>query len=197
MRTGRYIRRLLRIVVGAIVFTLIAAACSGDDLSSFDGADRNAGDSTATSGAGVDDEPQPAAEGSDRAAELIGRWEIFHYALPDGGGLTNVVGGEPVFMEFGVDGTLSYGTGCNQGTADYATSGVYLVPESPLDDTPEGQPIAIGPGFVQTEIGCEGFLGDQDRDLPANMIVAGRFRLDGDSLRLLDEFLLIEATKAG
>ena len=90
-----------------------------------------------------------------------------------------------------------YNTGCNSGGTNYGTSGTYYVPESALDDMPEGQPITIGPVFEQTERGCEGFLGDQDRDLPEDMGVATRFVLDGDRLLLLDEFLLIEAAKSG
>ena len=195
--------RLSRAVIVAIGLTLVAAACGGDDISGLDSPDDQTSSSITTSAGGVtdtptdDDEPPPAAGGEDRGAELIGRWEVSIYVLPDSGSLTNVVGAEPVFMEFGADGTLSYNTGCNGGTTDYATSGAYLVPDSALDDTPEGQPITIGPSFVQTEIGCEGFLGDQDRDLPANMGAATRFRIDDDRLLLLDEFLLIEATKAG
>ena len=185
----------------AIGLILITAACGGDDISGLDSPDDQTSSSTTTSAGGVtdapaDDEPPPAAAGEDRGAELIGRWEVSNYKLPDGA-LTNVVGAESVFMEFEADGTLSYHTGCNGGTTDYATSGAYVVPKSALDDVLEGQPITIGPSFVQTEIGCEGFLGDQDRDLPANMGAATRFRIDGDQLLLLDEFRLIEATRAG
>ena len=192
-------RRLYRVVIVAIGLTLMTAACSGDTIPALDGSDDRS--SALITVEGVDDAPadtdsQPTTEGDDRGAELIGRWEVVHYRLPDGA-LTNVVGDAPVFMEFRVDGTLSYGTGCNEGTVDYTTGGVYLVPDSPLDDTPEGQPITIGPSFQQTEIGCEGFLGDQDRDLPSNMGAAIRFRIDGERLLLLDEFQLIEATKVG
>lgn len=45
----------------------------------------------------------------------MGRLEVASYRLPDGGGLTNVVGGAPLFIEFGADGTISYHTGCNEG----------------------------------------------------------------------------------
>ena len=127
----------------------------------------------------------------------MGRWEVVGYQIPDGGGFTNVVGDDVVYLEFSADGTLAYNTGCNSGTTRYETSGTYYVRESALDDQPEGQPIAIGPAFEQTERGCEGFLGDQDRDLPADMAAATRFSLDGDQLRLLDEFRLIEAIKSG
>jgi len=70
------------------------------------------------------------------------------------------------------------------------------VPESTLDDTPEGKPINIGPLLEQTEEGCDGFLGDQDRAPPADMGVATRFALDEYRLLLLNEFLLIEATRS-
>lgn len=142
------------------------------------------------------DDPSPST-GEDRSAELLGRWEVANYQLPDGGGLTNVVGDAPVFIEFNADGTISYHTGCNAGGTEFTTAGTYIVPESALDDTPEGQSIDIGPQFEQTEEGCDGFLGDQDVDLPANMDAATRFTLDGDRLLLLDEFLLIEATRSG
>jgi heat shock protein HslJ len=193
---------LQRVAAVAIGFILMTAACGGSDLpdlsTSVDQTSAStAAPSTAATDAPADDEPPPAVGGNDRGAELIGRWEVTHYVLPDGGGLTNVVGADPVFMEFSADGTLLYNTGCNSGGTTYSTSGSYLVPESALDDTPEGQPIVIGPSFEQTEIGCEGFLGDQDVDFPADMVAATRFRIDGDQLLLLDEFLLIEATKAG
>ncbi len=196
-----YLRRFWRLTIAALGLILITAACGGDDISDLDSPDDQISSSTAASDDGVadapaDDEPAPPTGGDDRGAELVGRWEVSNYVLPDGGGLTNVVGADPVFMDFGVDGTLSYHTGCNGGTTDYTTSGAYVVPKSALDDVREGQPITIGPSFVQTEIGCEGFLGDQDRDFPADMGAATRFRIDGDRLLLLDEFLLIEATKA-
>ena len=195
-------RRLFRATIVAVGLLLITAACSSDDLSGLDIPDDQINDSTATSAGGTidtpaPDDPPPAPTGDDRGAELVGRWEVTDYVLPDGGGLTNVVGDRSVFLEFGADGTLSYSTGCNEGTTDYATSGAYVLPKSALDDTLEGQRITIGPSFQQTEIGCEGFLGDQDRDLPIDMGAATRFRIDGDRLLLLDEFLLIRATMAG
>ncbi len=195
-------RRYGRAVIAAVGLLLITAACGSDDLSGLDLPDDQISGSTAASDDGVvdapaDDEPPPATGGDDRGGELIGRWEVSNYVLPDSGNLTNVVGADPVFLDFGVDGTLSYHTGCNGGTTDYTTSGAYVVPKSALDDVREGQPIMIGPSFVQTEIGCEGFLGDQDRDIPANMGAATRFRIDDDRLLLLNEFFLIEATKAG
>ena len=60
-----------------------------------------------------------------------------------------------------------------------------------------GKSITIGPGYEQTEIGCEGFLGEQDIDIPSRLVEATRFRIDGDQMLLLDEFLLVEATRAG
>lgn len=141
-----------------------------------------------------DDPGTPAGE--DRSGELLGRWEVINYALPDGGGLTNVVGDDPVFIEFNADGSVDYNTGCNSGGTEFATSGTYYVPESALDDAPAGQPLTLGPVFEQTERGCEGFLGDQDRDLPDNMGAVTRFVIDGDRLLLVDEFLLIETTKS-
>ena len=100
-----------------------------------------------------------------------------------------------MFIEFKADGSVAYNTGCNSGGTTFAASGTYYVPESALDNEPEGQPISLGPAFEQTEIGCDGFLGEQDVDLPANMGAVSRFILDGDRLGLLDEFILIEATK--
>ena len=134
--------------------------------------------------------------GEDRSAELLGRWEVINYALPDGGGLTNVVGDDPVFIEFKTDGLVDYNTGCNSGGTEFAASGTYYEPESALDNEPAGQPLTLGPAFEQTERGCDGFLGDQDRDLPDNMGEVSRFVLDGDRLLLVDEFLLIESVRS-
>ena len=189
-----------RVAIIAVGFVLVTAACGGGDL--LDPIpDDQPSDSTIASGSGVTaapatEAPQPEPGGEDRGAELVGRWEVINYVLPDGGGLTNLVGADPVFFEFNADGTLAYNTGCNSGTTEYATSGSYLVP-GPFDDDLEGQPITIGPSFAQTEIGCEGFLGDQDRDLPTDMGTATRFRIDDDQLSLHDEFVLVIATRAG
>ena len=190
--------RLGRLAIAAVGFILVTAACGGSDLPNLGVPADQTSASTAAPSTATTDAPadEPAVGGNDRSAEMIGRWEVTHYVLPDGA-ITNVVGADPVFMEFNTDGTLSYHTGCNSGGTDFATSGAYLVPTSGFDDTPEGQPITIGPLFAQTEKGCEGFLGDQEGDIPANMANATRFRIDDGLLRLLDEGLLIEATKAG
>jgi hypothetical protein len=187
---------MLRRTTLLVALVLIIAACGGEESSS------TTGDSPATTSAETTvtttqppDDTEPIA-GEDRSGELLGRWEITNYELPDGGGFTNVVGEDPVFIEFRADGSVAYNTGCNSGGTEYTTSGTYYEPESALDNEPKGQPITLGPAFEQTEIGCDGFLGDQDVDLPANMGAVSRFILDGDRLRLLDEFILIEATRS-
>lgn len=199
-RPGQLWPQPRQVVFAAAGLIIFAAACGGGDTSGPNGLDAGASGSTIAlvdevNDTPSDDEPALMAKGEDRRAELVGRWEVMHYALPDGAGLTNVFGNGPVFIEFGDDGTVAYGTGCNEGTTGYTASGVYVVPESTLDDTPKGQPITIGPSFGQTKIGCDGFLGDQDHDLPANMGAATRFVLDDDLLRLYDDSLLVEATK--
>ena len=187
-----FIQRALYSVVAAVL--IVAGACTSDAASDT---------TTSEVPAVVESEGPPLADdqgppaGQDRSAELLQRWDVVNYLLPDGGGFTNVVGEVPVFIEFDADGSVSYHTGCNAGDTEFTTSGSYVLPESALDDTPEGQGINIGPLFEQTEESCDGFLGDQDRDLPANMGSATRFALDGDRLLLLDDFLLIEATRSG
>ncbi len=186
---------MLKRIALFIAIALAVAACGSDEISSTtaEAPATRVADTTVTTTQPADD-PEPPA-GEDRGEELLGRWEITNYALPDGGGFTNVVGSDPVFIEFNADGSVAYSTGCNSGGTQYTTSGTYHEPESALDNDPEGQPIALGPAFEQTERGCDGFLGDQDVDLPANMGAVSRFILDGDRLGLLDEFLLIEATR--
>ncbi len=187
-------RHSLIFIIGLM---LVAAACGGDgEPAATSAAETTMAETTLAPTTLPAEEPAPGT-GEDRSGELLGRWEITHYALPGGGGFTNVVGDDPVFIEFNADGSVGYNTGCNSGGTQFATSGTYYVPESALDDMPEGQPITLGPAFEQTERGCEGFLGDQDRDLPEDMGRVSRFTLDGDRLLLLDEFMLIEATKAG
>ncbi len=185
--------RYKHLEIFVVALLLVVAACGGDDEA---GSTTNAGPS-ATSVAPTTSAPDDSAPdaGEDRSGELLGRWDITHYTLPDGGGLTNVVGDDPVFIEFNADGSVAYNTGCNSGGTQFTTTGTYYVPESALDDTPEGQPISLGPVFEQTERGCEGFLGDQDRDLPENMRKATRFVLDDGRLLLLDEFMLVEAAR--
>ena len=177
--------------------TFLGPGQNGDDDSPL-GPDATTGDDPSATAGGddttADDDPSAGAAGVDRSAELVGRWDIVNYVM-ESGGLTNVLG-EDVHVSFAADGTVSYFTGCNQGGSTYTTSGGYLVPDSALDDTPEGQSIVIGPAFEQTEIGCEGFLGEQDVDIPARLIEATRFRIDGDQMLLLDEFLLVEAVRA-
>lgn len=189
-------RRAVCILVAGLLF--VAAACGGDDgPASTTTAAPSAATSAPTTVATTLPSADPGTDaGEDRSGELLGRWEINHYRLPGDGALTNVLG-DPVFIEFNADSSVDYNTGCNSGGTEFATSGTYYVPESALDDMPKGQPITIGPDFEQTERGCDGFLGDQDRDLPYDMGAATRFVLDGDRLFLLDEFGLIEATKSG
>lgn len=142
------------------------------------------------------DAPAAAPEGVDRSAELIGTWNITFYALPNGGGRTNVIDGDaPVQITFETGGAVSYHTGCNAGGTTYATDGVYVVPESALDETPEGQPLTIDSEAMSEGELCEGFLGEQDVDLPAAWRQAERFRLDGDRLILSAEFFLLEAER--
>lgn len=185
-------QRVLHSAVAAVL--IVAGACgSNGDAGSTTSQPSEVADSARLPPA----DDQASSPDQDRSAKLVGRWEVTNYQLPDGGGLTNVVGDAPVFMEFGDDGTVGYHTGCNAGGSTYATAGTYVVPESALDDAPEGQAIDIGPLFEQEEEGCDGFLGDQDRDLPANMDAVTRFIIDGDRLLLLDEFLLIETTMTG
>ncbi|MDW3220540.1 MAG: META domain-containing protein [Acidimicrobiales bacterium] len=197
---------LLRMVLLAGALCLLVAAC-GDDADGplpggqplpTDAPSDDAGDNADDSGDDGgdidlfgDDEPSV-----DRSADLVGRWTIDNYSLPDGAGLTNVVGETPAFIEFNGDGSLAYHTGCNSGSGQWSTSGTYYVPSSALDDEPEGQSIAIT-DLRQTEIGCDGFLGEQDVDLPANFAAATRFRIaDDGSISLLDEFLLVSTVPA-
>jgi hypothetical protein len=188
-------RRPLLILVAALL--VVVAACGGDDdIAATTTADAPGTTSAPTTVATTQAEDPGTAGGEDRSGELLGRWEVVNYVLPGGGGLTNVVGDGPVFIEFNDDGSVDYNTGCNSGGTEYETSGTYYVPESALDDTPEGQPITLGPVFEQTEIGCDGFLGEQDRDLPGDMGAVSRFVFDGDRLLLLDEFLLIETVRS-
>ncbi|MDJ0925755.1 MAG: META domain-containing protein [Acidimicrobiia bacterium] len=186
-------RKTLLIALAGSV--LVVAACGGDEAVSTtaDSATTSAPTTVPTT---LPPEDPGVSPGEDRSGDLLGRWEIINYALPDGGGLTNVVGDDPVFIEFSADGSVAYNTGCNSGGTTFVTSGTYYVPESALDDKPAGQSITLGPVFEQTERGCDGFLGDQDRDLPDNMGTVTRFVIDGDRLLLLEEFLLVEATSS-
>jgi len=177
---------------------LVVAACGGDEgsASTTTAGPQATASAPVTVATTLPAEDAGTGAGEERSGELLGRWEVINYVLP-GGGLTNVVGDAPVFIEFHADSSVDYNTGCNSGGTVFATSGTYYVPESALDDMPEGQAITIGPAFEQTERGCDGFLADQDTDLPNDMGAATRFTLDGDRLFLLDEFLLIEATRSG
>lgn len=178
------------------VLLVVAAGCGGDDDTATTAAPSETTSAQTTVATTLPAEDPGTDVGEDRSEELLGRWVVVNYQLPDGAALTNVVGDDPVFIEFNADGSVGYNTGCNSGGTQYATNGTYYVPESALDDNPKGQLITIGPSFEQTERGCEGFLGDQDRDMPANMGAATRFVLDEERLLLLDEFLLIEATRS-
>ncbi len=177
--------------MGIATALLLAVACGGGDDA---GTATTASPAPTTAGVTTSQDTSPP-EGVDRSAELVGRWEVTDYAPPTGG-LTNVVGDELVFIEFRADGVVGYGTGCNHGGTTYETSGVYME-RDPFDATSEGQPIDLGPLFEQEQEGCEGFLGDQDVDLPAAMDAATRFILDGNDMSMLDEFLLIRATRIG
>lgn len=193
--------------IGIIVTgLLLLGGCSdsdGDTAELF-GFDDGAGDTSAEPNDDAQpaeeppagDEPAAPPEGVDRSADLVGTWNVTFYALPDGGGRTNVIDGDAtVQITFNADGTTRYHTGCNGGGSTYTTSGVYVVPTSALDDTPEGQPLTIDSEAMSEGELCEGFLGEQDVDLPAAWQQAERFRLDGDLLILSAEFFLLEAER--
>ena len=117
------LRRPLHVVVGALV--LVAVGCGGDDdPASTTAASPETTLAPTTAATTAPDDPQTTA-GEDRSGGLLGRWEIINYALPDGGGLTNVVGDDPVFVEFKADGSVDYSTGCNTGVTEFETSGTY------------------------------------------------------------------------
>ncbi len=190
MRSTQLTGRLLALI-GALA--LLAAAC-GDDSATFANQFGDETPLTGDTGQGTDDAPpDDTLGGVDRSAEVAGRWEITNYTL-NSGPITNVLG-EGAHLTFGPDGTLTYGTGCNEGSGSYDISGVYVMPTSALDPVIEGQPITIGPDLAQTEIGCEGFLGEQDVDIPARLLEANRFILRDGMLVLLDDFILIEASR--
>ena len=190
----------LTVTVLTAALALLAGACGSDgdgpDRFTPGAADTGAPDDTADASDDTPAEDTAAdgdATGVDRSSELVGRWNIINYTLPGGGGLTNWVGDRQPYIEFLADGTVEFDTGCNTGGGPYVPSGVYVEPESALDDVVKGQPITLGPGLFQTEIGCSGFLGEQDVDLPANFMKSTRFILGDGELLLLDEFILVQA----
>ena len=139
--------------------------------------------------------PPDAMTGEDRSDELVGRWMIEYYRDVNSA-RTNVLGDEPPFIEFGSDGSVTFHTSCNAGSGTYSTDGVYFVPESALDDQPEGQELRIADLTIDTAT-CEGFIGEQDTDLFNDFESASRFVLDDGRLLLLDEFFLVQATPDG
>lgn len=139
--------------------------------------------------------PSDGMTGEDRSEELGGRWMIEYYRDASLA-RTNVLGDEPPFIDFGPDGSLTFHTSCNAGSGTYSTDGGYYVPESALDDRPEGQSLRLDDLAIDTAT-CEGFIGEQDTDLFNNFGTASRFVLDEGRLLLLDEFLLVEATPDG
>ena len=189
---------------GIVVAALLFLSACGDD-SEAPSADETSEDS----GEDTPDTPEdPSAErpatdkpangddlgadsDADRSAELTGRWEIVNYTLTAGGGLTTIVGDVTPYLEFSADSSLTFQTGCNGGSATWETSGGYYEPSSGLDDTSEGQIIQIGDREKEQQL-CDGFLGEQDADISANLERASRFVLNDDGgLLLLDEFVLV------
>lgn len=186
----RYLRRL-PVAVALIAFILVA--CGSDTT------DSTAGDAAVTTETVVTTEtpttPVEAVTGEDRSDELVGRWMIEFYQ-DSNSSRTNVLGDEPPFIEFDADGSVTFHTSCNPGTGTYSTDGVYFVPESRLDNQPEGQSLRIDDLTIDTAV-CEGFIGEQDTDLFNDFGSTSRFVLDEGKLLLLDEFFLVEAVPAG
>ena len=177
---------------------LLPAACGDDSVPTTPGAldDGIVADTSENPTEPSDDVPTADA-GPDRRAELIGRWEIVNYTIVAGGGLTNIIGDVTPFLEFAPDGSLTFQTGCNGATARWETNGGYFTPSSALDDTPEGQAIAIV-DIAKEDVICDGFLGEQDADIGANLETATRFVVGDDGgLRLFDEFILVVTEPAG
>ena len=177
-----------------VVALLTLASCSDDAVSApldpTPDATTVAPIDSSSDTAGTTAPPRESA-GDDRSAGLIGEWTIVNYSLVDSGALTNIVGDVTPYLEFRADGTLEFHTGCNGGSATWEASGAYAEP-SPLSDAPAGQPIRIGDIGLEQEL-CDGFLGEQDSDVAANLGAAERFLLVDGGLSLLDEFVLILA----
>jgi hypothetical protein len=139
--------------------------------------------------------PPNAETGEDSSDELVGRWMIEYYRDANSA-RTNVLGDEPPFIEFGSDGSVTFHTSCNAGSGTSSTDGVYYVPESALDDQPEGRSLRIEDLTIDTAT-CEGFIGEQNTDLYNDFESASRSVLDEGRLLLLDEFFLVQATPDG
>lgn len=139
--------------------------------------------------------PDDGGTGEDPSEEIVGRWMIEYYRDASRA-RTNVLGDEPPFIEFGSDGSLTFHTACNAGSGIYSVDGAYYVPESALDDRPEGQSLRLDDLTIDSAT-CEGFIGEQDTDLFTDFGSVSRFVLDEGRLLLLDEFFLLQATPAG
>lgn len=181
------LRRFVRLMVVAAAMALLVTACGDDDTTTSD--DTSSPDNDASAD-GDSDNNEPV----DRSGELAQSWSITTYQLAGAAGEATPVGDAPVTIAFAADGTLTYSTGCNTGGGEWETRGVYQ-PDSD-DGFVEGQSISFDDLF-QTEIGCQGELGEQDLAIGGAIRAAELFTLDGGTLTLYrDGNLMIEAVSS-
>jgi heat shock protein HslJ len=96
-------------------------------------------------------------------------WRLFSYT--DGkGGMSNIVGDQPITALFRADGTVTGSSGCNQYTAAYTTT---------------GSSIKITPG-ISTMMACSPAVMDQESLYFSLMAGATTYSVNGDTLLFFD-----------
>jgi len=96
-------------------------------------------------------------------------WRLFSYT--DGkGGMSNIIGDQPITALFRADGTVTGSSGCNQYTAGYTTT---------------GSSIKITPG-ISTMMACAPAVMDQESRYFSLMANATTYSVNGDTLLFFD-----------
>ena len=110
-------KKILALVGAMLILTILLAGCPSQP-----GTPGSAATAGQTEAPGVAPAATPALASSSFPTGV--NWRLFSYT--DGkGGMSNVIGDQPITALFRADGTVTGSSGCNQYTAAYTTSRVF------------------------------------------------------------------------
>jgi heat shock protein HslJ len=155
-------KKILALVGAMLILTILLAGCTSQP--GIPGPSATAGPTEAPV---VAPAATPALASSSFPTGV--NWRLFSYT--DGkGGMSNVIGDQPITALFRADGTVTGSSGCNQYTAAYTTT---------------GSSVKITPG-ISTMMACAPAVMDQESRYFSLMSNAATYSVNGDNLLFFD-----------
>ena len=185
-----------QLLAAVAVLAVAAAACGGSD---DDTATTVPPDETTTTAApAATSAPDTTAPASEEAPDLAGtEWSLATYRLPGDGAITNLWPGSEITAKFDEAGLVTGSTGCNEYSAEFATSGPYDPFEDGIRDENDGQAVTITITAI-TERACEeqNFM-EQEGEFLENLTGVDHWFIARGNLLLRGEEAYLEFDPAG